>query len=79
MNHSLIIPYADIGMPPLEISETLGIPLSRVYRSLEDNDSGRCTLHYFPDMDSTVSDLCHAEQHRQYVSEHFHPSKEALL
>ena len=67
--------YNEVGMPPREISDTLGIPLSRVYRILKFSDTGRRTLHYFPNMDTSTSQLNTAEHNRQYVVEHLHPSK----
>ena len=67
--------YSYLGMPPREISDTLGIPLSSVYRNLTASDKGKRTLHYFPDMDTSRPQLTKAEQNRQFVQEHFHPSK----
>ena len=68
--------YHHAGMPPREISDTLGIPLSSVYRNLQTSDKGRRTLHYFPQIDTSVSQLTRAEINRQYVQNHLHPSKE---
>jgi hypothetical protein len=68
--------YYYAGMPPREISDTLGIPLSSVYRNLQNSDNGRRTLHYFPQIDTSVSQLTRAEINRQYVQDHLHPSKE---
>jgi len=68
--------YNEVGMPPREISETLGIPLSRVYRTLKFSDIGRRTLHYFPNMDTSHPQLNNAEHNRDYVSSHLHPSKD---
>ena len=68
--------YNEVGMPPREICDTLGIPLSRVYRSLKVSETGRRTLHYFPNMDTSKNQLNKAEHNREYVSKHLHPSKE---
>lgn len=67
--------YFDLGMPPREISDTLGIPLSSVYRNLQTSDMGRRTLHYFPNIDTSSAQLGRAEVKRQHVTEHHHPSK----
>ena len=68
--------YYEVGMPPREISETLGIPLSRVYRTLKFSDNGRRTLHYFPNLDTSEPQLKKAEHNRDFVSRHLHPSKD---
>lgn len=67
--------YYYAGMPPREISDTLGIPLSSVYRNLQTSDMGRRTLHYFPHIDTSVSQLTRAEINRQFVQDNLHPSK----
>ena len=67
--------YYHAGMPPREISDTLGIPLSSVYRNLQTSDMGRRTLHYFPHIDTSQQQLTRAEINRQYVAEYLHPSK----
>ena len=68
--------YSEVGMSPREISDTLGIPLSRVYRALRFSGTGRRTLHYFPNMDTSRKQLNQAEHNRNYVSQNLHPSKE---
>ena len=68
--------YNEVGMPPREICDTLGIPLSRVYRSLKYSETGRRTLHYFPNMNTSKKQLNKAELNRQYVAENLHPSKD---
>ena len=68
--------YNEVGMPPREIGDTLGIPLSRVYRHLKFSETGRRTLHYFPNMDTSRKQLNQAEHNRNYVSQNLHPSKE---
>jgi len=69
--------YNDVGMTPKEISGTLGVPLKRVYQTLKYSSSGKRTLHFFPDLDTSASQLNRAEHNRQYVAEHLHPSKNA--
>ena len=68
--------YKEVGMPPREISDTFGIPLSRVYRNLKYSETGRRTLHYFPNMNTSKKQLNKAELNRQYVAENLHPSKD---
>lgn len=68
--------YNEVGMPPREISDTLGVPISSVYRNLRVSETGRRTLHYFPYMDTSQSQLFNAELNRKYVSRYLHPSKE---
>jgi len=67
--------YGEVGMSPREISDTLGVPLSRVYRTLKFSRTGRRTLHYFPNMDTSKNQLNTAEHNRNYVVDHLHPSK----
>ena len=67
--------YFGVGMPPREISDTLGISISSVYRNLRVSDTGRKTLHYFPNLDTSVRQLTRAEVRRQYVRDNLHPSK----
>jgi hypothetical protein len=68
--------YSSLGMPPREISDTLGIPLKRVYRNLNNSDMGRRTLHYFPNMDTSLPQLNTAEDNRAFVVDKFWPCKE---
>ena len=68
--------YYSLGMPPREIADTLGIPLKRVYHNLNTTDMGRRTLHYFPDLDTSLPQLNNAEQNRQFVAERYWPSKD---
>lgn len=67
--------YKYLGMPPREISGTLGIPLSSVYRNLKTSDIGKRTLHYFPDVDTSSQQLLKAEQNRILNADRHHPSK----
>ena len=64
--------YSYLGMPPREIGETLGIPLSSVYRNLKFSDTGKRTLHYFPDVNTSNSQLARAEQNRQLNAQRHH-------
>ena len=68
--------YHDCGMTPKEIAGTLGVPLKRVYLTLNYSASGKRTLHFFPDLDTSEQQLNRAEHNRDYVSRHLHPSKE---
>jgi len=74
--HEQVRNYHHLGMLPKEISDTLGVPLSSVYRTLRATSSGKRTLHYFPHMDTSNPQLNNAEINRQYVSTHLWPSKE---
>ena len=74
--HEYISFYFSLGMPVREISDTLGVSLSNVYRNLRVSQMGRRTLHYFPNLDTSTQQLTAAEQHRQIVAARHHPSKE---
>ena len=65
--------YRYLGMSPKEISATLGVPLKRVYRTFNYSASGKRTLHFFPDLDTSHQQLNTAEHNRQYVVDHLHP------
>ena len=67
--------YSYLGMPPREISGTLGIPLSSVYRNLQTSDTGKRTLHYFPDVNTSTPQLVRAEHKRYLNAFRHHPSK----
>ena len=67
--------YYYLGMSPHEISVTLGVALKRVYRILSTSAHGKRTLHFFPDLDTSDSQLNAAEHNRDYVAAHLHPSK----
>lgn len=67
--------YHYLGMSPREIAGTLGIPLKRVYRSLNYSASGKRTLHFFPELDTSAKQLNKAEHNRQIVADTLHPSK----
>jgi hypothetical protein len=67
--------YYYLGMSPREISATLGLALKRVYRTLGTSARGKRTLHFFPDLDTSIPQLNSAEHNRDYVARHLHPSK----
>tara|TARA_R110002074_G_scaffold77559_7_gene175844 strand:- start:5959 stop:6201 length:243 start_codon:yes stop_codon:yes gene_type:complete len=65
--------YAYVGMSPKEIAGTLGVPIKRVYRTLNYSAIGKRTLHFFPDLDTSQPQLNRAEHNRQYVVDNLHP------
>ena len=67
--------YYYLGMSPREIAVTLGLALKRVYRTLSTSAHGKRTLHFFPDCDTSHTQLNSAEHNRDYVAAHLHPSK----